>query len=43
MVPRPLQKLGGSSPLVSTALMVEIPEGVSTRPLEIEQSYELVH
>ena len=23
--------------------MVEIPEGVWTRPLEIEQSYELVH
>ena len=23
--------------------MVEIPEGVWTRPLDIEQSYELVH
>ena len=25
------------------ASMVEIPEGVWTRPLEVEQSYELVH
>ena len=29
--------------LTTLASMVEIPEGVWTRPLEIEQSYELVH
>ena len=29
--------------LATLAYMVEIPEGVWTRPLEIEQSYELVH
>ena len=29
--------------LASLALMVEIPEGVWTRPLKVEQSYELVH
>ena len=29
--------------LATLASMVEIPEGVWPRPLEIEQSYELVH
>ena len=29
--------------LATLAFMVEIPEGVWTRPLEIEQSYEEVH
>ena len=29
--------------LTTLASMVEIPEGVWTRPLEIEQSYEEVH
>ena len=29
--------------LATLASMVEIPEGVQTQPLEIEQSYEEVH
>ena len=29
--------------LATLASMVEIPEGVWTRPLEIKQSYQLVH
>ena len=29
--------------MATLASMVEIPEGVWTQPLEIEQSYELVH
>ena len=29
--------------LATLASMVEIPKGVWTRPLEIEQSYEVVH
>ena len=32
-----------SDTLATLASMVEIPEGVWTRPLEIEQSYGMVH